>query len=149
MEPHFHATEEQQGVRDRVFALLMTQAFRIDATIFEKSKAHPHLRNDPDRFYRTAWHAHMRHLAPRIADAMDELLVVAASIGTKRQRIGIHQSINNVIGAVAPAAAYRTAFWSASSDPCLQIADYCCWAIQRKWERNDPRSYRLIRATSW
>jgi hypothetical protein len=30
------------------------------------------------------------------------------------------------------------------SDPCLQVADYCTWAIQRKWERNDNRSYDLI-----
>lgn len=24
-------------------------------------------------------------------------------------------------------------------------ADFCCWAIQRKWERGDERSYVLIR----
>jgi hypothetical protein len=27
------------------------------------------------------------------------------------------------------------------SDPCLQVADYCTWAIQRKWERGDERSH--------
>lgn len=31
------------------------------------------------------------------------------------------------------------------SDPCLQIADYCTWAIQRQWERNDTRSTDLIK----
>ena len=31
------------------------------------------------------------------------------------------------------------------ADPCLQIADYCCWAIQRKWESGDDRSYVLIK----
>ena len=36
------------------------------------------------------------------------------------------------------------AFWAYESDPCLQIADYCTWAIQRKWEGNDPRSHVLI-----
>lgn len=25
-----------------------------------------------------------------------------------------------------------------------RIADYCCWAILRKWERNDARSHVLI-----
>ena len=34
--------------------------------------------------------------------------------------------------------------WPAASDPCLQVADYCCWAIGRKWERGDTRSYDLI-----
>jgi hypothetical protein len=86
----------------------------------------------------------MRHLAPRIVGKADELLVIATSIGTERQRTSFHQSITSVISAVAPTTAFRTAFWSAGTDPCLQIADYCCWAIQRKWERNDPRSYALI-----
>jgi len=25
-----------------------------------------------------------------------------------------------------------------------KVADYCAWAIQRKWERDDLRSYELI-----
>jgi hypothetical protein len=28
-------------------------------------------------------------------------------------------------------------FWAAESDPCIQVADYCCWAIQRSWELGD------------
>lgn len=38
----------------------------------------------------------------------------------------------------------RRAFWPAASDPCLQVADYCSWALQRKWEVADLRSYNLI-----
>jgi hypothetical protein len=30
------------------------------------------------------------------------------------------------------------------SEPCLVVADYCTWAIQRKWERDDQRSHELI-----
>lgn len=41
-------------------------------------------------------------------------------------------------------ANWMTDFCPASADPCLQVADYCAWAIQRKWERDDPRSYDLI-----
>ncbi len=40
---------------------------------------------------------------------------------------------------------HRVAFWPAESDPCLQVADYCVGAIQRKWERGDHRSYDLIK----
>jgi hypothetical protein len=28
----------------------------------------------------------------------------------------------------------------------LQIADYCTWAVYRKWSLNDTRSYRLVSA---
>ena len=33
------------------------------------------------------------------------------------------------------------------ADPCLQVADYCAWAIQRRWEsgKQDIRSYDLIK----
>ncbi|HEV3094413.1 MAG TPA: hypothetical protein VGY30_07850 [Solirubrobacteraceae bacterium] len=27
---------------------------------------------------------------------------------------------------------------------CLVIADYCTWAIQRRWERDDRRSHQLL-----
>ena len=26
----------------------------------------------------------------------------------------------------------------------LQLVDYCCWAVQRKWERQDLRTYRQL-----
>jgi hypothetical protein len=35
--------------------------------------------------------------------------------------------------------------WPSASDPCLWVADYCTWAIQRKWERGDTRSDDLIK----
>ena len=37
-----------------------------------------------------------------------------------------------------------THFCPAATDPCIQVADYCAWAIQRKWELDDDRSYVLI-----
>jgi hypothetical protein len=38
----------------------------------------------------------------------------------------------------------HTGFAQAMSDPCLQAADYLTWAVQRKYERDDSRSYDLI-----
>jgi hypothetical protein len=52
--------------------------------------------------------------------------------------------VDDVVRQVSPCASHRVAFWPAESDPCLQVADYCTWAIQRKWERGDTRSYDLI-----
>ena len=142
----FHATEERQEVRDRVFAALESAQFRIDATIFEKRNVVGHLRSDRIRFYKTAWYLHFKHVVKRIVSADDELLVIAASLGTKRERQTFHDAVQDVVSQVAPVKALRTAFWSAASDPCLWVTDFCAWAIQRKWERNDPRSHVLIRS---
>lgn len=139
----FHATEEQQVVRDEVFKLLARHSFRVDATIFDKPRTQPHLQ-EPAKFYKLAWYYHFRKVGPEILGQDDELFVIAAALGTRTQRATLHQAVADVIATVSPRASFRTQFWPAASDPCLQVADYCCWAIQRKWERNDSRSYVLI-----
>ncbi|MGH2535317.1 MAG: DUF3800 domain-containing protein [Thermomicrobiales bacterium] len=141
----FHATEDDQAIRNEVFKLLESIDFRVDATILEKPKAQPHLQQDEMRFYKTAWYQHMKQVAPLIATAEDELLVVGASLGTKKKRRLFSEAIADVVQQTSPSPHFYTAAWSAACEPCLQVADYCSWAIQRKWERNDTRSYDLIR----
>lgn len=141
----FHATEETQAIRDRVFAALVPPTFRIDATILEKRKAQPHLAADEARFYKTAWFLHFRYVAPHILHPGDELLMVAASLGTRKKRATFHRAVQDVVAQTTPGTIFQTESWSAASDPCLWVADYCSWAIQRKWERSDERSYVLIK----
>lgn len=141
---YFHATEDKQSVRDEVFSLLGQHEFRVDATILEKPKAQPHLTQDDVRFYKQAWYLHLKYLVPRVVAADDEVYLVAASLGTKAKKRSAHGALKDVIAQVAHHNRYAVAFWPASTDPCLQAADYCCWAIQKKWERNDDRSHVLI-----
>lgn len=51
---YFHATEDKQYVRDRVFEVLNAHDFDIYAQIMEKSKAQPHIRETRHRFYQHA-----------------------------------------------------------------------------------------------
>lgn len=141
----FHATEDPQGVRDEVFALLARAEFRVDATILDKSKAQPHVAATPQRFYKTAWYLHFKYVAPQIVAHSDRLFVAAASLGTKKKRGTFHAAVDDVVRQVSPCRSHRVAFWPADSDPCLQVADYCTWAIQRFWERGDDRSRTLIK----
>jgi hypothetical protein len=140
----FHASEDPQAVRDEVFALLQASDFRIDATILEKRKAQPHIQSER-ALYKMAWFLHFKYVAPHIANRQDRLFVTAASVGTKKKRRAFHNAVGDVVLQVSPCASYRVAFWPMLSDPCLQVADYCTWAIQRKWERADTRSYDLIK----
>jgi hypothetical protein len=87
----------------------------------------------------------MRHVMPQIAQPRDEVFVVGASLGTKKQRSTFHEAVRDVIVQVSPTVDYRVAYWTVAGEPCLQVADYCGWAIQRKWERQDLRSYTLIK----
>lgn len=140
----FHATEDMQSIRDEVFDRVKGMSIRVDATIIEKSKAEPRIRSSDARFYQYAWFYHMKYLAPRICGKNDTLVVVGAALQTKRKRQIFHSAIRDVMYQTSPTVQSHVAFWSAQGNPCLQVADYCCWAFSRKWERNDGRSHLLI-----
>jgi len=145
LDREFHAAHDPKPMRDKVFAAIATSPMRIDAVILEKSKAYPSVRVSDERFYKTAWYQHMKYVAPKIAVSTDDLLVVSASIGSNAKKRAFHAAVTDVIRQVSPTAKARVASWSAASDPCLQVADYCAWAIQRKWEAGDRQGYDLIK----
>lgn len=140
----FHATNDKQRVRDRVFAVLGQHDFRVDATILEKRKTNPRIRTTEARFYGFAWYAHLAGLVPGLAAVSDELLIIAASIGTSAMRSALQLEIRLAKRNAAQPSMIRADMWSAASNPMLQAADYCAWALHRKWERADVRAYALI-----
>ena len=81
----FHASEDQQAVRDRVFAEIGATrgAWRFDVTILDKPKAQPSIRTSEEQFYKRLWTFHFKKLMHLILPA-DELLVVAASLKTRK-----------------------------------------------------------------
>jgi hypothetical protein len=144
LREYFHAAEDKQEIRDAVFALIKQYDFTVHATIMEKSKAQPQVRATHETFYKYGWYYLFRHnIASRLTRA-DELLITAASIKTKKAQGAFTDAVNDVIQQHLPRSQWQTSFCPCACDPCLQVADYCTWAIQRKWERNDARSYDLI-----
>jgi Protein of unknown function (DUF3800) len=144
IEGPFHCSEDKEPVREAMFQLLAGEKFRIDATILEKSKAEPRIRQQ-EYFYKHAWFYHFKHIAPTFLKRNDELHVYAASLGEKKKRMSFKEAINDVVQQITRDISWVVSFWSAESDPCLQVADYCAWAIQRKWERGDSRRYDMIK----
>lgn len=140
----FHATENSQAVRDRIFEALQEASFVVDATIFDKPKIGPYYRQQQPYFYHFVWYRHMQRIARVVAAHGDEVLVISSALGTRKSRFQFHRAVSDAVGWLLPSVPHRTAHWSAASDPCLYAADYCGWAIQRKWETGDSRSYNLI-----
>jgi hypothetical protein len=141
----FHATEDQQAVRDAVFAVLGQHDFKVDVTLLEKAKAQPHIRRNDPRFYQYAWFYHFKHFASRYFQPDDQLLVVSAALGTKRTRAAFREAVEDVVTQVCNYRVNkRFGHWDTASDPCLQAVDYVLWAVMRDIERGDPRSRELI-----
>lgn len=141
----FHATTDKQAVRDEVYRTILGRDFTIQATLMEKSKAQPQVRESKPRFYQYGWFYHFRHGVAGALNAGHDALVTAASIGTKKERVAFKAAVDDVMRQTMPCKAWATDFTPCASHPCLQVADYCAWAIQRKVEQGDPRSYDIIK----
>jgi hypothetical protein len=141
---YFHACEDNQCVRDEVFRLIQRADLRVDATILEKSKALPPKHPSDIDLYMHAWYYHFRSVGPAVIRSGDELLLTAAVVSKRGQRARFNDTVNQVVQTVTTRNSWGTYFCPSMADPCLQVTDYCAWAIQRKWERDDTRSYELI-----
>ena len=140
----FHASEDRQAVRDRVFEALRSHRFRVDATILEKPKAHPQVRETADGFYFFAWSRHLR-IVHAVSRPGDEILITAAALGgTPRKERSFRRALSAAVDRFSEGRSLQAVHQPSEHDPGLQVADYCSWAIFRKWERDDDRSYRLI-----
>ncbi len=79
-------------------------------------------------------------------DRVSEVIIVTDSIPLKRKRKAIEKAIKMTLRAELPReTSFRVLHHASKSSFGLQIADYCNWAIYRKWQRGDTRSYNLIK----
>jgi hypothetical protein len=141
---YFHCSHDKQVIRDRAFKLISNMDIRIYAQVMEKSKAMPEYSRNHPRFYKLGWFYLLQYV--NLAGRDDELMITAASIKTGTAQRVFNDSVNDAVQQTIPRNQWTTVFCQAAADPCLQIADYCTWAIQRKWEsgKKDLRSYELI-----
>jgi hypothetical protein len=142
---YFHASEDKQDIRDAVYETILKKPFNVQATIMEKSKAQPKVRETKERFYKTGWYFHFKYGAGKEIAKEDLALVATACLGTRREQAAFKEAVDDVMRQTVKAAKWKTDFMPCAADPCLQVADYCAWAIMRKWERGDPRSYDMIK----
>lgn len=140
----YHASEDRDEVREEVYDLISKHELRIDATLLEKSKARPHVRATRESFFKYAWFYHFRHVGPKVMAGRTEIAITAAAIGTNKDQAVFTAAVNDVLQQTIQRQQWRTFFPRAVADPCVQVADYCAWALRRKWERNDETWYDKI-----
>ncbi|MBI5443455.1 MAG: DUF3800 domain-containing protein [Deltaproteobacteria bacterium] len=145
---YFHATEDRQRVRDRVFSIIQSQIgmMRVDSLIVEKRKTGPALR-DPEHFYPRMLGYLLRYLFQGLQlDQCAEVLVITDQIPVAKKRKAVEKAAKATLKAMLPhGCRFRVMHHASKSTFGLQVADYCNWAIFRKWERGDERSHALIR----
>jgi hypothetical protein len=145
---YFHATTDKQSVRDEVFKTIVEHDFTVQATIMEKSKAQDQVKESKPTFYQYGYFYHFKYGPTADLNPNSETLVTTASLGTRREKAAFQEAVAKVMRQTKRGKEWRADFMPCHADPCLQVADYCAWAIQRKWEskdQKDVRSYDLIK----
>lgn len=144
---YFHASEDRQAVRDQVFDIIARNlaGMRVDAVVVEKRKTGPGL-YEPSKFYPRMLGYLLRYvLQGHSLDRYKEVVVFTDRIPLKGKRDAVEKTVKTTLANMLPKSArYRLLHHDSKSNFQLQIADYCTWAIHRKWSRNDSRSYDVI-----
>lgn len=146
---YFHAAEDQQTTRNEVFKIICNNltGVRFDSVIIEKRKTGPTLQA-PEKFYpRMLGYLLLFVLSQHQLADYKEIIVFTDRIPVEKKRKAIEKVIKETLAKMLPSTArYRIYHHDSKSNFDLQIADYFNWAVYRKWDRNDLRSYDLVKS---
>jgi len=144
---YFHASEDTPIVRDKVFEIIRNNltGIRVDSLVVEKRKTGPTLRTE-ERFYPEMLGYLLRYLLNGYNLALyAEVIVFTDRIPVQKKRKAVEKAVKITLAGKLPKGThYRIFHHESKSNFDLQIADYCNWAVYRKWDREDKRSYQMI-----
>ena len=154
---YFHASDNAQAVRNGVFDIIERNlaGVAVDAIIVEKQRVDATLREE-EQFYPKVLGTLLREILKHSTLAeFAEVIVFTDSLPVQRKRAAVEKGLKMTLTAMLPATVRYRVLHHASksnldlhhaskSNLDLQIADYCTWAIYRKWNGNDDRSFRRV-----
>ncbi|HST61434.1 MAG TPA: DUF3800 domain-containing protein [Longimicrobium sp.] len=141
---YFHAAEDRQAVRDRVFdTLAEVGGFELDVLIADKRTLHPVLRN-PFEFYCHHGYAIVEAALTRVRHLDEPIVVVTDTLPLQRERKALEKAFRTAIRRLLGDRQFSVVHHSSAAHAGLQAVDYMTWAVQRKL-RGDSRSYERIR----
>jgi hypothetical protein len=163
----FHAAKDNPQVKREVLHLIHGEELRVDATIVDKQAVRPELQHR-HRLYAAIWASHLVNLLRDLNPRPSRANVTVASIGTaanaKAFRRGAERAMREMraygnasssvlglgqLGFMRLGALPVLVLGNHSSPSIelgLQVADYCAWPIQRKWERRDRSAYDQLKS---
>jgi hypothetical protein len=145
---YFHAAEDVQATRNKVFDIIKRNlaGIRIDSLIVEKSKTHPSLFAE-EHFYPEMLGCLLKHvLENHDLKQFAQVIVFTDSIPVHRKKQAVEKAVKLTLAHKLPQGVrYCVLHHESKSNFDLQVADYCNWAIYRKWQRGDERSFELIK----
>ena len=145
---YFHAANDNPAVRQEVFDCIAAslENIEIDSLIVDKSEIGPALQ--PSEVFYPQMLARLleRVIQRELRSNASEIIIVTDTLPIQRHRKAVTKGIQRAVRQMLPREyRYRIIHHASRAHYGLQLVDYCCWAINRKWERGDTRYYDVIR----
>jgi len=146
---YFHCYRDGRSVRRRVFDLIARylDGMCIDCLVIEKARTDPVLREDR-RFYPELLSHLLKLVLPTEleTDGVEKVIVITDTIPVNKKRKAAEKAVRTALHSVLPPGIkYHILHHQSRSHYGLQVADYCCWAIFRKWQTGENAWYDHIK----
>ena len=144
---YFHAAEDRQVTRNRVFGIIQRhlEGVCVDVLLVEKRKTGPAMQADEQFYPFFVSQLIASVLARHSLKDFAEVIVFTDRIPVSRKRSAVEKGVKRTLAAGLPSGTrYRVLHHDSKSNCDLQIADYCTWAVYRKWSLGDSRSVEVI-----
>lgn len=139
----FHATEDMQAVRNLFFNTISDmKGIQANSIVIQKNKLNPSL-YDEKYFYSKFLGSLLEYVFQVYSYSSLCIFVDNVATGQVKRKQFI-KTIKTEIKDRNPKTSFRIYFPPSSSNIMLQVCDYINWAIYKKWERQDERSYANI-----
>lgn len=151
---YFHASEDKNTVKDKVYDFIKNiENIDIDSVIVQKNKTNPSLyivekkdkKGKGHRLYSRVLQTLICYILYRYNDSTDieKVVIILSSIFNSKKRDLIKLTIKRYLK-LNFSKPFFLDFHSCKSDINTQIADYCGWAIYKKWTDGTTRYYDAI-----
>lgn len=145
---HFHCSHDNRHVRARVFSIISAHLDDVGvcSIVAEKRKTEPLLASD-GRLYSAMLSCLLRRVLSVMTDPKpSEVVVIADAVPVRSRRQAIEKSVRSALfETLSQRPTYRIVHHDSRAHYGLQVADYVCWAVFRKYERGDSGYFDKIR----
>lgn len=144
--PAFHCCEDKQVNRDAVVQrMAAATGWAFACVVVPKNQTHPSIRNS-ETLYPTFARSLIRFiLRHRLRPATTQMVVCMDRLLKGRHREALTKTIKQTCASERPSLQPWIYAHPKESNKWIQVADYCCWAVMKKWERGDFRTYSQLR----
>lgn len=141
----FHASTDQQAYRNKVVSMLCEHhTWWFASILIEKRKVNPKIRK-PETFYPMFLNSILLFVFRGcLKPSTSRVLIYTDRVPSDAKKSVVNRSINDLCKRELKVP-YQVMHHSSESNSWLQVVDYCCWAICRKWENRDQRTYDLLK----